>query len=59
MSGQVAFFPTNGRCPCILCDQWLGKGGGELPRVDFSGYRLSIAKVKIWEGGGGGRERNQ
>ena len=36
----------------------LGKGGGELPRVDFSGYRLSIAKVIIW-GGGGGRETNE
>jgi hypothetical protein len=22
-----------------VCDQWLGKGGGELPRVDSSGYR--------------------
>jgi hypothetical protein len=33
MSGQVAFFPTNGRRPNILCDQLLGKGG-ELHVLD-------------------------
>ncbi len=44
MSGQVAFFPTNGRRPCILCDKWLGKGGGAPTWWIPEGYRLSIAK---------------
>ena len=37
----------------------LGKGGGSSHMVDFSGYRLSIAKVIIWGGGGEGRETNE
>ena len=36
----------------------LGKGGGSSHMLDFSGYRLSIAKVIIW-GGGEGRETNE
>ncbi len=46
MVDALASYVTNG----------LGKGGGELPRVDFSGYRLSIAKVIIWGGGGKGEK---
>ena len=53
MSRQVAFFPTNGRCPCILCDHvggggaptwWIsqatdmGGGKGEKPMRDGSIY---------------------
>jgi len=50
MSGQVAFFPTNGTRPYILCDQLLGKGGGELPRVGF--LRATDVSNNMGEGEG-------
>jgi hypothetical protein len=52
MSGQVAFHPTNGRRSCILCDQWLGKGG-------FTWQQCLYVVSSMNGGGGRGRDTNK